>query len=105
MAYNPTASWAGPGPDASWAGPGPDSFAARRKALLQWLAGRGVTQAGFGGLRGRSQSAVGRIGGMGGTAPASGLNYNPFLAQVFGRGENFIGASGGIPQGISQAAL
>jgi hypothetical protein len=69
----------------------------RKRQLLQWLAGRGATQAGFRG------SAVGRMGGIGGKAPLPALSYNPFFAQIAGRQENFPFLPGGVSSAAAQA--
>lgn len=89
------ASWNEEGYNGGGNLPGPSgSLAERKKQLLQWLAGRGATQAGFRG------SAVGRQGGIGGRAPLPALNYNPFFSQIAGRQENFPF----MPEGVSSAA-
>lgn len=100
MAYNPYGYGGG-------GGAGGGSLEERRRALLEYLSGRGQGQAGFNGLQGLGRaSAVGRMGGLGGTAPSSGLTYNPFLTQAYGRpAENFMSATGGTPQGVAQSAL
>lgn len=87
---------------ASWAGTPKDSLDERRRQLLEWLAQRGSTAAGFQGLHGRG-TAVGAQGGLGGRAPLPSITYNPFYAQIQGRQENF-GGPGMLPQGVSPAA-
>ena len=94
----------GPGTNASWAGPPPvdargggNSLDERRRQLLEWLAGRGAASPGFQGLH--AGSAIGRMGGIGGRAPLPAMSYNPFLAQIAGRNENF----NQLPAGVTAA--
>lgn len=94
---NPYASWAPPIED------GGNELERRRRALAMWLAQRAGGQ-GMGALRGRSASAVGRTGGIGGHAPLPAMTYNPFFSQIAGRpGENF-NLGGMLPNGVSQEA-
>lgn len=75
--------------------PAGNSLDERKRQLLQWLAGRGATQAGFRG------TAVGRMGAYGGKGPLPAMTYNPFFAQIAGRNENFDSA---LPYGLSSQA-
>lgn len=75
------------------------SLEERKRQLLQWLSGRGATQAGYNG----AGSAVGRMGGIGGRGPLPGMTYNPFFAQIAGRNENFPFLPGGISQAAASA--
>lgn len=98
------ASWVGPPKEAmgQMGGPfqqhGQQSLVERKRQLLEWLASRGASQAGY---SGRVGSAVGRQGGMGGKAPLPSMSYNPFFAQIAGRNENF---DSNLPQGIAASA-
>lgn len=94
MAINPMASWSEGYGGGFLPGGGVSDLDARKKQLLQWLAGRGATSAGYRG------SAVGRMGGLGGHGPLPDIQYNPFFAQIAGRNENFPF----LPSGVSQAA-
>lgn len=78
-----------------------DTLDEQRRKLLEFLAGRGATSPGFGGLRNRAQSAVGRMGGLGGVGPLPNLTYNPFFSQVAGRNERFPQ----LPNGVTPGAV
>jgi hypothetical protein len=77
-------------------GDGPDSLAERKRSLIQRMSGRTSGPAGA-----ATGSPFEGIGGRGtGLTP---LWFNPFLAQVSGRGgENFNGV---VPQGLTQAQV